>query len=520
MKSFAAFFLCFFGLAGAVPAVAAEAVAYGNDFEGGAVLAELGAAQNPNVRISPGYQGSQSLEIDARKGVANTVTVPIPLALEKIRGERLKCEAFIKADGVSAPPKPWNGIKCMLHIVTPDGQEWPQLKVGSGSFDWQKFQARVAIPANATKVELVLGLEQVNGRVWFDDVKISTVPRPAATPAAGPAYTGHDGIPRLRGAMIGTGLKEADFITLGRDWGANHVRWQLLWNGFPHSPADNGDLAAYDAWLEGELKRLDGLLPVCEKLGIKVLIDLHTPPGGRTESLQCRIFADRNCQEKFLELWNKIAQRYKGNRTVWGYDLLNEPAEGALAEGLMNWQELVTEAAKNVRKIDPGHAIIVEPIGGDPNELENLDPLPVPDVVYSVHMYLPHAFTHQGVYGTPTGRVYPGKIDGREWNKETLRKALQPVREFQKKYGVHIYIGEFSAIRWAPDDSACRYLSDCIDIFEENGWDWAYHAYREWSGWSVEYGPDPKDNAPSKTRTSREQLLRAWFAKNRTGTGG
>jgi hypothetical protein len=59
-----------------------------------------------------------------------------------------------------------------------------------------------------------------------------------------------------------------------------------------------------------------------------------------------------------------------------------------------------------------------------------------------------------------------------------------------------------------------RYLKDLIDIFEAHDWDWSCHAFREWDGWSVEHGPDPQDHARSKTPTSREQLLRSWFAKN------
>ena len=30
------------------------------------------------------------------------------------------------------------------------------------------------------------------------------------------------------------------------------------------------------------------------------------------------------------------------------------------------------------------------------------------------------------------------------------------------------------------------WIRDCIDILEEYGWDWSYHAFREWDGWSVE----------------------------------
>ena len=70
---------------------------------------------------------------------------------------------------------------------------------------------------------------------------------------------------------------------------------------------------------------------------------------------------------------------------------------------------------------------------------------------------------------------------GKEW----LRERLRPLREFQLRHGVRIYIGEFSAIAWAP--GADQYLRDCTDLFNEFGWDWTYHAFREWEGWSVEH---------------------------------
>ena len=91
---------------------------------------------------------------------------------------------------------------------------------------------------------------------------------------------------------------------------------------------------------------------------------------------------------------------------------------------------------------------------------------------------------------------------------------LQPVRDFQLAYNVHIYAGEFSAIRWAPGDSATQYLRDVIELFEEYGWDWSYHAYREWDGWSLEHGPDPNDHQPTAEPTDRLKLMLGWFAKN------
>ena len=99
-------------------------------------------------------------------------------------------------------------------------------------------------------------------------------------------------------------------------------------------------------------------------------------------------------------------------------------------------------------------------------------------------------------------------------SKAELERALHPVVDFQKRFNVQIYMGEFSAIRLAPNQSAHRYLKDVIDIFEAHDWDWSYHAFREWSGWSVEHTEDPQNNQPAAQPTERQKLLQSWYAKN------
>ncbi len=498
--------------------VAGAAPVFEEDFDSPAALSRWQSALPPHVKIEIARGDSNALRIGAPAGATSNVSTRITLPLEALRGARVRVEALVKAEGVTPPPRPWNGIKVMLHSQSPDGDKWEQQNNVAGTFDWKVVAFSARVPADATAAWLVLGLEAVNGVAWFDDVKVTVTAAPRARPAqaaSGLAFKGHD-LPRLRGAMIGPNVTETDLAVLGGEWGANHVRWQLIWGGFPHSPADRVDLAAYDAWLEGALRHLDKLLPVCERLGIKVLIDLHTPPGGRNEAKECRLFHEKQFQESFLAWWEKMARRYRGNKTVWGYDLVNEPVEGLVGEGLLNWHALATETARRVRSLDPEHAIIIEPEPwGGPDGLADFEPIPVPGIVYSVHMYQPGKFTHQGVYDEPIGVTYPATIDGRMWDKEQLRRALRPAIEFQRDYGAQIYIGEFSAIRWAPDESAFRYLRDVIEIFEEQGWDWAYHAFREWQGWSVEHGGDRSDTARSAASTSREKLLREWFAKNR-----
>jgi endoglucanase len=331
-----------------------------------------------------------------------------------------------------------------------------------------------------------------------------------------PIDKGHD-LPRLRGAMVYPKIDEAGLQVLGQQWNANLIRWGL----FRTAPVDNPlDLVAYQQWLQSELKRLDAALPLCEKYGLLVVVDLHSPPGGHLNiagyaGSDHGLFTDAACQRKFVEVWQEMARKYKGVKAIWAYDLANEPVEPPAAERLAGWQDLAERAARAIRAIDPQRTIIVEPAQGNvPEAFKELRPLTVSNVVYSPHMYLPFEFTHQGVFGRPTGYRYPGDIGGKMWGKAELEAALQPAIDFQRKYGVRMYVGEFSAIRWAPDGSACRYLKDLIDIFEAHGWDWTYHSFREWDGWSAEHGSDRNDHQRSRTPTDREQLLRAWFAKN------
>jgi len=487
-------------------------VVFATDFEGADALKAV-AGRAGAVTLDKGHPGGQALRVEVPPdAAARYANVQIPLPAEKVRGAKLILSARVKAENVSAKPQPWNGIKFMMPITAPGGKTWPQAGIGVGTFDWRPVAWQTYVPDDATEMVLVLGLEEVTGRAWFDDVKI-TVRRPAVPvvprPAAGPVYKGH-GLPRLRGAMVSNDIDEDSLRVLGKEWNANLIRWQLIgWLG----SGQGVDLAKFDDVLETHLKKLDRALPVCEKYGIMVVVDLHAPPGGSAES---NLFNDPACQKKFVEAWQMMARRYKSAKAVWGYDLLNEPVEGSYAEGCADWQELAERAAVAVRSIDPERTIIVEPAqGGGPDAMRELRPINVPNVVYSVHMYLPHQFTHQGVFESiKKPYVYPGEIEGQRWDKARLEAALRPVVDFQAAYGVHVYVGEFSAIRWAPEGSACRYIRDLIDIFEARGWDWTYHAFREWQGWSAEHGPDKGDTAPAKEPTDRGKLLREWFAKN------
>ena len=176
----------------------------------------------------------------------------------------------------------------------------------------------------------------------------------------------------------------------------------------PRANRRSVDLDAYQKWLQSALQQLDRALPLCEKYGLRVVVDLHSPPGGHTTSggyagSDYGLFTDAACQRKFVEVWQEMRGGTRACKTIWGYDLANEPVEPAAGEALADWQDLAERAAQAIRAIDPQRTLIVEPRNGGTRRIRRLRPLTVSNVVYSVHMYLPDAFTHQGVPVAATG---------------------------------------------------------------------------------------------------------------------
>ncbi len=464
-----------------------------------------------------GYGGTTSLCITVPRGQSEgSHMIRLPLDLTRYRGCRLLFECMAKADNVSKPAASYLGVKFMLHYRSERaGTIWQNEGGVFGTFDWRELRFSDRIEIDASNGEIDLGLQGSSGTVWFNAVRITVLRAPVVRPVPPtnppPSFSGHN-LPRLRGMMSPNVFRYDDLRVLGTEWKVNVIRWQITRN-LTLSGTDR-DLAEYDRWLDGRLNELDKALDACKQYGIKVVVDIHSPPGGRYPNRDLAIFYEPLYQDHWVAVWEKIAHRYKGNPTIWGYDLVNEPVQSVPApEGVADYLGAQVRAAKAIRAIDPDMPIFIEAADSDSaagyNELE---PVAVPNVIYEVHMYDPAQFTYQGIVGKWTPAAYPDKIGDTMWDKQQLRKVLQPVRDFQLAYNVHIYVGEFSAVRWAP--GAGSYLRDCIDLFEEYGWDWTYHAYREWDGWSVEHGSDPQDHQPTREPSDRKKILLEWFGRN------
>ncbi len=428
-----------------------------------------------------------------------------------LRGKWIFLTASVKAAGISPKALDWNGVKVMLKVERPGGTQWPQISIPDGSFDWNLPSTRILIPADATGVTLFLGLELVTGTAWFDDVRVtlSRVVRdvPAAPPDQ-PVFRGHP-LPSLRGAMAHPRMTREDMRVFAGEWGGNLLRWQLV--RFP-DPDTANDLALYDQWLTEELDYLDLVLTWAKELGVMIVVDLHSPPGGRVGSGggmaggTGQFWSTPASQQHFVTVWQRITTRYKNHPMIWGFDLLNEPDDREVTWQGVDWQTLSKTAATAVRAIDPGRTIIVEPnMWGSAEGFLGFEPLDLPNIVYSCHVYTPFTYTHQGLDAPSTPIPYPGVIDEEMWDKARLESSLAPAIAFAEKHRVHMYIGEFSAIRWAP--GADTYLKDLIEIFEAHRWDWSYHSFREWHGWNLELGTDRDDMNPSTGNPRLQAIL-------------
>jgi endoglucanase len=115
---------------------------------------------------------------------------------------------------------------------------------------------------------------------------------------------------------------------------------------------------------------LDNLVKWCRKYNIYVIIDMHGAPGGQTGTNiddsphdQPELFTDPRNQDLLVDLWVKIADRYKNEPFVAAYDLLNEPLPkrtGAAEKYKDQLEPLYRRLTKAIRAVDKRHMITLE----------------------------------------------------------------------------------------------------------------------------------------------------------------
>ncbi|HJH03028.1 MAG TPA: glycoside hydrolase family 5 protein [Victivallis vadensis] len=416
-------------------------------------------------------------------------------------------EAMVRGENLDSDGKAYHGPKFMLICGTGKRPAYPEPFRELGSYGWKHIRCFYRLPADNEKIEFLTGIQAGAGTFYVANIRISSARIEKSGQTEIPVNAAAAKIPRgkftgtrYRGVMSGGDLSPEAFATLGA-WGANLMRFQF-------NPAKGEKIDTreeYLAWIKRKIKELDAILPLVKQYRMKIAIDLHTGPGTTMSRVASNVLGVSTDLETLEEAWRRIAAHYRGNPLIYGYDILNEPVpERYVSDRVNPWEAMAGRVVKVIRETDPDTPVIVAWHQCKPFLIDDRN------VIYSPHFYSPHSYTHQGVL-SDLKLDYPGEIDGVYWNKDQIRVVLKDFIEFQQRHNVRVFVGEFGCIAWVPSGRE-QYIRDCIEIFEEYGWDWTYHAFREWTPWSAEHVF--RDGKLSKEPNPTEQVLTEAMRKN------
>ncbi len=224
------------------------------------------------------------------------------------------------------------------------------------------------------------------------------------------------------------------------EWGFNCIR--LPFHYAVLTPPEQPGVFLEEGW-----QIFDRMVQWCEKYQLYLIFDMHCAPGGQnkdnisdSDGIEARLWTDPANQDRTVEIWRTIAERYADEEWVGGYDLLNEPVLPA-GHSTSELRSLYMRIAQAIREVDPNHLIFIE---GKwyATDFSNLTPPFDGNMAYSFHKY---------------------------WNEPT-RATIQYLLQIRKRYHVPLWLGE-------SGENSNPWFGTCVRLMEENniGWCWWTH---------------------------------------------
>ncbi len=228
-----------------------------------------------------------------------------------------------------------------------------------------------------------------------------------------------------------------------KSWGFNSVRLPMHYNLYT-LPIEDEPIKGEHTWLEEGFRLTDNLLSWCAANEMYVILDLHAAPGGQGkdegisdyDTSKPSLWESTANQDKTVALWHMLADRYKDEAWIGGYDLLNEtnwPLENNQA-----LKDIYLRLTDTIRSVDQNHIIFIE---GNwfANDFTNLTPPWDDNMVYSPHKY---------------------------WSIND-QASIQWVLDIREQYNVPLYFGE-------SGENSNLWFKDAITLIEGNNIGWAW----------------------------------------------
>ena len=342
---------------------------------------------------------------------------------------------------------------------------------------------------------------------------------------------GEDGMNRLLDVYQDNWVTELDFKRIA-DLGLNCVRIPFTYMNLTNPVKKVGDKYERTPYAElvvdeSKFDRLDWALEMCEKYSLYAILDMHGAVGSQSGNDHTgdiaypgggRLWGDdeigETCRAKTKEIWVAIANRYKDNKAVAVYDLMNEPGikdKNGNQTTNTKTHEYFDELYKAIREVDGNHIVCME-------SCWNFGNLPDPskygweNVMYQYHHY------NWASSGVANATYYGSQIT---FNNLTSKG----------KYNVPVLIGEFNV--WAdshPDkEGKAGYdanqteeeaWSGVMELYCGLGWNfttWNFKHAAEHSSWGIfNYDASVEkitEQANYKTM-SEEQIATIWARHN------
>jgi aryl-phospho-beta-D-glucosidase BglC (GH1 family) len=269
---------------------------------------------------------------------------------------------------------------------------------------------------------------------------------------------------------------------------------------------------------------LDEVLHWADSLDMKIVLTMLSLPGHRWKQhnddvLDHRLWLDSLYQPRAALYWKHIAEAFTGHPCLVGYNILNEPVPERSPryakrdfQTFDDWYQTVKGTTadlnrfyalviKKIREVDMQTPIILDcGSWADPAAISYLEPVDDSLVLYSFHMYEPWDFVNRNNGGRYS---YP-----EDFEPDTLRAIVAPVVKWQQEHDIpsnKIIVGEFGCFR--QNQGADKWLADAISTFDQQGWHWAFYAFREddWPGMDYELGAKPMGEAYWKALANGEE---------------
>jgi hypothetical protein len=220
---------------------------------------------------------------------------------------------------------------------------------------------------------------------------------------------------------------------------------------------------------------LDRVVDLCAAEGIYTILDLHAVPGHQNQHWHsdnptqwASFWTHRHFQDRVVHLWEALAEHYRDNPWVAGYNPVNEPADAEGATIGPFYRRL--EAA--IRAVDPHHILFL-----DGNRYSTqFDQLgdPLPNTVYTAHDY--------ALPGFVDGGPYPGESRGQFIDRDRVEEVFLERTAYMRETGTPIWVGEFGPVYTGDaerDEQRYRLLEDQLEIYARHDASWALWTYKD-----------------------------------------